>query len=194
MMSRRVAKTHPALKHAGYSATALLPGEDRAAFKELHQDLIAELRPDGRLENETVATIVRLTWRKQNLETFRKAESVRNRHAAIRSEKIPPTAPPVPILSLNPDWEPPDPAEVKAAEEAAEAQARKELEDRYIFVELGEAATLSVMLQQFAIEECLDGMIDKLLKRLLFLKGLKSLPSMAPSTPVAHLPGPRKVA
>jgi hypothetical protein len=48
-MSARVKKFHPALKYAGYSATGLLPGEDPAAFEELHQDLIAELQPDGPL-------------------------------------------------------------------------------------------------------------------------------------------------
>jgi hypothetical protein len=48
----RVKKIHPALKHAGYSATTLLPGEDPAAFDKLHQDLIAEFHPDGPLEND----------------------------------------------------------------------------------------------------------------------------------------------
>jgi hypothetical protein len=136
----RIKKIHPALKHAGYAATALLPGEDPAAFEKLHQDLIAELHPDGPLENATVAAIARLTWRKQNLDTFRIAQSARDRYSAIRSKKVPSTIPPqrfFPLLDLygnpdpDPDWEPPDPAEVKAAEEAAEAQARKELGDRY---------------------------------------------------------------
>jgi hypothetical protein len=53
---------------------AIAPGEDPAAFEKLYQDLIAELQPDGPSENETVATIARLMWRKQNLETFRIAE------------------------------------------------------------------------------------------------------------------------
>src|SRR6266480_8161871 len=88
-MSARVKKLHPALKHAGYSTTALLPGEDPAAFKKLHQDLIAELAPNGALEEDIVATIARVVWRKQNLETFRIAERARNRWAAIYSEKVP---------------------------------------------------------------------------------------------------------
>ena len=36
-MSRQVKKFHPALKHGAFSATAVLPGEDPAEFKELHQ-------------------------------------------------------------------------------------------------------------------------------------------------------------
>src|SRR5271165_6176093 len=112
----RIKKIHPALKHGGYAASGLLPGEDRAAFERLHQDLIAELRPDGPLESDTVLTIVRLTWRKQNLDTFRIAQSARSRYSAIRSEKVPSTEPPLffPGLGTDPDWEPPDPAEVEA--------------------------------------------------------------------------------
>jgi hypothetical protein len=73
-MSIQVKKLHAALKHGAYSATALLPGEDMAAFKELHEKIIAELAPVGPLEDDIVATITRLLWRKQNLATFRKAE------------------------------------------------------------------------------------------------------------------------
>jgi hypothetical protein len=199
----RIKKIHPALKHAGYAATALLPGEDPAAFEKLHQDLIAELHPDGPLENATVAAIARLTWRKQNLDVFRIAQSARDRYSAIRSKKVPSTIPPqrfFPLLDLygnpdpDPDWEPPDPAEVKAAEEAADAQARKELGDRYQFVELGKAATISQMFEDLGVEERLDAMIDKCLKRLLFLRGLKSLSSTASSPPLPRIPGPQKAA
>jgi hypothetical protein len=136
-MAVRVKKIHPALKHGGYSATGLLPGEDPAAFEKLHQDLIAELRPDGPLESDVVATIVRLTWRKQNLETFRVAESARNRYSAIRSKIVPSTEPPrtyIPLGNFDRNWVPPDPAAVNAAREAAKAQAREELGGRYRFV------------------------------------------------------------
>ena len=88
-MLTRLNKVHPALKHAGYSTTTLLPGEDPAAFKKLRQDLIADLNPNGPLEEDIVATIARVVWRKQNLETFRIAERARNRWAAIYSEKVP---------------------------------------------------------------------------------------------------------
>ena len=64
---------HPALKHGGYAATALLPGENPAAFEKLHHDLIVELAPTGALEDDIVATLARLVWRKQNLATFRVA-------------------------------------------------------------------------------------------------------------------------
>src|SRR5262249_32203121 len=41
----------PALKHGAYSKAALLPGEDPAAFDDLHRDLIAEFTPHGRMED-----------------------------------------------------------------------------------------------------------------------------------------------
>jgi hypothetical protein len=34
-MLTRVQKTHPALKHGGYAATTILPGEDPTAFEKL---------------------------------------------------------------------------------------------------------------------------------------------------------------
>lgn len=84
-MPTPVNKIHPALKHGGYAATAILPGENRADFEKLHQSLIAELAPVGALEDDIVATITRLVWRKQNLETFRLAEVARQFRDAIRT-------------------------------------------------------------------------------------------------------------
>jgi hypothetical protein len=93
-MGVRIKKLYPALKHGGYSATGLLPGEDPAAFEKLHRDLISEHCPDGPLQEDTVFDIARLMWRKKNLETFRVAEAARERASAIRSKMIPSTTPP----------------------------------------------------------------------------------------------------
>ena len=60
----------PALKHGAYSEAALLPGEDPVEFKALHKGLIGDLRPNGRMEEETVLSIARLTWRRRNLARF----------------------------------------------------------------------------------------------------------------------------
>ena len=151
-MGVRVKKLYPALKHGGYSATGLLPGEDLAAFEKLHQDLRLEYCPDGPLQEDTVRDIARWTWRKQNLGTFRIAEAARERASAIRSEMIPSTTPPFdfPLLGV------PDPADVKAATEAAEAQARKELGEDYKFVEMGDLATATQMLADLEVEERLN--------------------------------------
>ena len=47
-------KGSAALKHGGYSGLTLLPGEDRFAFEKLRRELFAELKPQGRLEQEIV--------------------------------------------------------------------------------------------------------------------------------------------
>jgi hypothetical protein len=69
-MPTRYKKVSPALKHGAYSEAVLLPGEDPSEFEELHRGLVEELTPNGRLEEETVAALARLVWRRQNLQTF----------------------------------------------------------------------------------------------------------------------------
>lgn len=187
MSVRLKKKTHPALKHGGYSAIGLLPGEERAAFERLYEDLIAELRPDGPLEHDVVRTIARLTWRKQNLDTLRKAESARNRYFAIQSEKVPSSH--TPLLG----WEP-DPEAVKAGVEAAKAQAQEELGDAIVFVEMGEAATIERMLRDLEMEERLDNLIEKQIKRLLAVRALKSLSSAAAPASPPRVAGPQRAA
>jgi hypothetical protein len=179
-------KVHPALKHGAYAATAILPGEDATEFEKLHQDLIDELIPAGALEDDIVATMARLVWRKRNLATFLVAELARMRYSKIKSEKVP---------SDFPLWQPfqeMDPAERKEAYRAAEDQARHELGDTYKLVEIGEIATLERLTKDLDVEERLDGMIDKCLKRLLFLKGLKSI--SASSAPQPRIAGPPRAA
>src|SRR5690242_3592569 len=153
-MSGRVKKLHPALKHGAYSAIGLLPGEDRATFEKLRRDLISELSPEGPLANDTVEAIARLVWRKQNLETLRVAESARKRYSAIISKIVPSTQPPFRLLEFgtDPNWKAPDPAEVEAARKVAVAQAQEELGDSYVFVEMGETATLEQMFNEFEVQ------------------------------------------
>jgi hypothetical protein len=195
-MSVGVKRRHPALKHGGYSATGLLPGEDRAAFEKLHQDLQAELCPQGPFEEDTVADIARWMWRKKNLNTFRIAEAARKHHSAIQSEMIPSTMPPNLLEYLRDDWAPPTAAELEAATEAAEARAREELGQSYKFVEMGDLATPAQMLAELDVEERLDARIDKLFKRLAMLKTFKSLSSAKSlsSTELPRISGPKKAA
>jgi hypothetical protein len=199
-MLTQVQKAHPALKHGAYSATTILPGEDSTALKKLHREVIAESSPEGILARDAVDTLARLLWRKQNLVTFRVAELARKHRDAIQSEHIAAALAEkdrLSLLSLDPVLEP---HERKAAIRAAEAQARKELGEAYELVEIGETATVERLLRDLAVEERLDAMIDKCLKRLLFLRGLKSLPTAstsAPPQPIAEpqrIPGPTKAA
>ena len=178
-------KRHPALKHGAYSATAVLPGESQAAFEKLHRDLIAELTPSGVLEDDIVMTIARLLWRKQNLRTQRIAELALGRFAAIKSEKLDIQ---IPILGEA------DPANHEENLRIAEDCARDELGAIYKLVELGQAATFDGLAKELEVEERLDALIDRCLKRLLHLRGLKSISAAPSSTSPTRIPGPPKAA
>ena len=70
-MGKRVNRFPSALIHGAYSGTALLPREDSDDLKKLHKGLIVEFAPVGPLEEDTVASMARLIWRKQNLSTYK---------------------------------------------------------------------------------------------------------------------------
>jgi hypothetical protein len=64
-MSIPTKKTPPALKHAGFSCTSVLPGEDATEFEKLRQAIVAELELDGALEDEISHSLAHLFWRKK---------------------------------------------------------------------------------------------------------------------------------
>jgi len=184
-MSKKNSGIHPALKHSGYSGTALLPGEDPGDFEKLHNKLIAEFAPVGPLEEDIVADMARLIWRKQNLRTYRLADLTKKRIAKIHSELVPQINYDIPLIPDTRDLE-----KVKAAKKAADEQARKELGALYELVELGDVATIDYLQNELSLIERLDGMIDRCIKRLLLVRGLKSISSSASTAPS----GPKRIA
>jgi hypothetical protein len=182
-MSYRFKKIHPALKHAGYSATTLLPGEDRAAFEKLYRALVAEYTPVGALEEHIVANMARLVWRKENLAIFRISELAGARRGQIEDETVPHLEFRIPG-DIDPD-------EKEKARRAADEQARQELGDIHQLIDIGEPATIEGLMKELDVEERLDGMINRCLKQLLTARGVKSL-SSASSTSVPQITGPRK--
>jgi hypothetical protein len=188
-MTIRIKKQHPALKHAGYSATGILPGESAAEFEKLHRELIAELIPHGVLEEEIVATIAHLAWRRRNLATLRIAERAQQHVTKIQNAMIP-TDYGFPKSDKSDDFD-------KTFTErwcAAENKAREELGELYGLVEMGDEATIDGLIRNLVVQERLDAMIDKCLKRLLFLRGLKSLTIEPSSSPPPRLTGPSQTA
>ena len=194
-MSFHVKKHHHALKHAGYSATGILPGENPAEFEKLYRELIAEFNPNGALENDTVATMARHMWRKRNCETFGIAERARARSAQIMREMVPEDKIEYPeLLAFETVIEKVDPAVREAATRAAVDQARKELGDAYGLVEIGEAASVDRLMKDLEVQERLDALIDRCLKRLLFSRGLKSISIASTAAPRERLAGPSRAA
>ena len=179
-MVDRTKLKYPAFKHGGYSAISVLPGENRAAFEKLLEDLIAEYEPSGPLEQHAVQDLARLVWRKSNLPIFQAAKIARTPFVLDRSE--------LPGCT----WTIPHLDEVQAAEcaerlRSAEDQARKQLGQMYEVVVAGEIATISFLERELKLVERLDEMIDKCIKRLLHAKALKSV-SVSSSIPRKALP------
>jgi len=185
-------KYHPALKHAGYATTGILPGENEKEFEKQHRDLIAEFSPNGALENDIIATMARLVWRKQNTKTFRIAELARECFEQIKRETVPGYVFDYPKLEFGAVNERVDPAEREAAIRAAEDQARKELGDAYGLVEIEEIASADHLMKDLEVQDRLDAMIDKCLKRSLFVRGLKSISGASTSAPRGRLAGPSR--
>ena len=188
-MPVRFKKIHPALKHAGYSATTLLPGEDSAAFEKLYRALITEFTPAGALEEDIVADMAHLIWRKRNLAIFRIAKLAKAHCEQIDHEKVP-------RMNLFPDMIDVDVVKQQEAQREgyriAEEQARQELGDIYKLIDIGEPATIDGLMSELNVKERLDGMIYKCLKQLLAVRGVKSLSPASSSVSTPQISGPRK--
>ena len=165
-------KSSSALKHGAYSGLTLLPGENRLEFERFRRELFAEFRPQGRLEEEIVADIARLTWRKRNLGNYELTQltsivanlltTVRDiaKSKADEEDTVNTVDHYQGILSKEIDEVEEPPAEV--------VKHLKELD-------LRKMATLEGLLKELDVDERLGAMIDKCLKRLLFVRGLKSV-------------------
>ena len=110
------------IKHGAFSAMTLMPGEDAAAYEELHAQLVAELRPSGVLEEEIVSSVARLVWRRRNLATLRAAKLAQDRLWELKFEKL---------NAVSGQAERAEDVELDQARESAQAQAREELGDIY---------------------------------------------------------------
>jgi len=184
-MSLRVKKFHPALKHGAYSATGLLPGEDPAAFEKLYGNLIAEYAPDGVSEHQIVENMARYIWRMQNLETFRVAARAYQQYQTIESRHF---------LKDGLVLDRMDPEKRAALRRVVEDQARIELGDSYQLIKVEAAATLDGLEKELAVEERLQAMIDRCVKQLFHVKGLKSVISASRTASPLRIAGPRKAA
>jgi hypothetical protein len=209
-MPVRVKKIHPALKHGGYAATVLLPGESIDEFEKLRRDLIANFTADGALEGDIVEDLAGRLWRKQNRATFRAAEVARQHYNAIVSREFDKLR----ASDLTEEEEDEEKfvfewygiteekeirrkamlAEREKAIRAADDIARNELGDLYELAKMADTVTVACLMEDLAVEERLDAAIDKCLKRLLSVKGLKSISASSSSAPPNRITGPSEAA
>jgi len=153
-----------------------LPTEDPAEFEKFKLEIFDDYKPAGRSEIIIVEEIAGLQWRLRNLSTFGVALRARNRHSSIQSTWDPPS-PHWPFFSVPDEPEPRSPEEIEASRKNAEKRARSELGSAIELVRIGEVATIEYLEKELGIRERLHGMIARLEKRLLYLRGIKSISS-----------------
>ena len=169
----------PALRHGIYSAIGLLPTEDRAEFEKFKLEIFDDYKPAGRSEIIIVEEIACLQWRLQHLPTYGLAMRARERRSAIYSKLDSPQWFP-PLLGCEPEPDSRSPEELEALRKSVVKEARTELGPAIELVEIGDVATIEYLEKELGIRERLHGTIARLEKRLLFLRGIKSLSSSQP--------------
>jgi hypothetical protein len=179
-MNKRANRIPPALRHGVYSGMALLPGEDPVAFQKFRDEILAEYQPVGRSEEDIVTNMADLMWRRQNLIMYRIAEYARKKHSSIYDKLSPPFKG---MELIGYERETRSSEELRALRKQADDEARSQLGPALELVEIRDVATTDYLLSELAIAERLDSMIDRYLKRLLFVRGLKSLPSPSSADP-----------
>jgi hypothetical protein len=187
-MNIRVDRIPPALKHGAYVATAVLPGESRAAFEKLHRGLIAEHAPSGVHEKHIVMNMARFMWRQQNLGTLHISELAQRRWSEFPAigEKVVTYKNRLSHLSQK---------DKQIMEENIRAADRlvEELGDAFELAEIGDAATFDGLTKELEIHERLDAAINRCLKQLLMVRGVKSL-AAAPPSAAKRITDPSKAA
>jgi hypothetical protein len=171
-------KLPTSLKHGLYSTAGLLPGENEAAFRLLHERFIGEFAPCGPMEEHTVANLARLVWRRDHLEVLRVGEIAQRRIDALYRRRL--------AAAGGSDDASKDTASSDGmVDEAVSEEAHMELGHACDLAEMG--ASESRLVQEMELRGRLDALIDKALKRLLCVRGVKSLGAIAPAGRLAGI-------
>lgn len=168
-MSKGMKSVPPALKHGLYSGMTLLPQEDEAEYEKHRREVYDEYQPNGPSETDTVDELSRLLWRKRHLLVYNVAEIViRKRHGYFSHHNSS-----MPFLTLGEKR--PSPEEMRDLDRKATDRAKAELGAWLELAEVGDVVTTDYLLKEFDIVERINGMIDRCVKRLLMIRGAKSL-------------------
>ena len=123
----------------------------------------------------------------KNLQTLRIAKLAQERTAQIHNAMVPGLAktlhPVKPTVRTN------------FIKSAAPQNASAQRAWRTVpFVEMGEEATIDHLMQELQVQERLDAVIDRCIKRLLMVRGLKSMSIGRASAPLQGIPEPPSAA
>jgi hypothetical protein len=162
-MPANTKKLPPALKHGAFAATTILPGKSETEIQKIARkhNRRAQSGRCSRTRNRLFPGSPHLA--KRALGDFLESE-----HAQARFTNIQMSLQDTGVTDLFEESRP-----------AADKRARQELGEAYDLVEIGEGVTLDGLARQLAILERLDRSIEADYKRLLLLRGVKSL-SVAP--------------
>jgi hypothetical protein len=178
-----------AIKHGAYRGK-LLPGEDVTEFERLHRGIIAEFCPNGPLEEDIVLTMAGLVWRKNNLQIVRAAARAWHRYNRIEFRLQNEMS--KDLGGSYTESEEFAPEVEKELRRVVDGEARDELGDDYKFIEAGKDLTFKEIMSTFEVEARLYAMIDGCIKRLLHVRGLKSLSSSTSSAALLPPPADKK--
>jgi hypothetical protein len=177
-MGKHSNRVPSAVKHGIFSGIGPLPTENSAKFWKFKKQIFAELGLVGPSEEGIGDKIVCFEWRLKNLFTYELAKRAKQRHRSIYAQVDPPQYEPYFPRLIDPDYrelEPPSPEELAARRKAADEQAKAELGDAIKLVELGDVVTYEFLEKQLAIMERLEVMIARVYKKLLYVRGVKSM-------------------
>ena len=137
-------------------------------------------------------TIARYIWRKQNLKTYHLAQAAKKRVEEVMTTLVERKNIPEEIVSRilkKRTAHPEIPPRFITAENVAALQAifeelRREMGDQNLeLAEIANDATIASLSNELALADRLDSMIDRALKRLLMVKGVKSLSASSEAAP-----------
>jgi hypothetical protein len=132
------------------------------------------------VEEDIVKELADLLWRKQNLGIFRLAQKLKYQHSAF-FDHCGPAPIRLPIMGFEAETRSPE--EIRMLREAAEKQAREELGEVALqLVDMGNEVTIEYYQEQLVVLDRINGNIDRCVKRLLLVRGAKSM-SLSPPPP-----------
>lgn len=140
------------LKHGAFAKATILPGEDPAEFQELCEEIFDDVQPQGVLEEDAALTLAKLLWRKWRL-------------CALRQKNL---------LSLA--TEVVGPAKLSVL---LDLRASKSASPDRLALDQPPAVDFKIFERELNLEERLDLLIDRAVKRIVQLKTMRSMLSFA---------------
>ena len=182
-----------ALKHGAFSEITILPGEDPQEFERLHRDLIQEWSPSGPAEHDTVLTLAKCMWRKRRIRHLRQEFSLED------AQKLSKLALAYSFAAENHD-EVLKKLSVKSLEELDKMLENNEMNEKDVNDWFQVAKELLLHLNsmdalrhELAIEDRIELMIDRALRRLAQIKVMKEVMALKENVP-KHARRARQIA